>query len=172
MVPITYLIGGCMAKYISINELDKFHFHDACFRDIEINNENMIWKLEFVNVTTTNSQNNLDVDMEAGILFLTFKNWKVKKIEYYGFESRDEHWNIIGQQPNIVAPKEDYLEILLTIGKQNGVISYVEDNYDNQNEIKLCSIDFSNPDVLNIELEYSDTQAEWENYTSKAWYIR
>lgn len=61
-----------MSKYISSNELSTFQFHDACFKKITFLDGAMLWELEAVNVTTSNSQNNLDVDMEAGPMCLSF----------------------------------------------------------------------------------------------------
>jgi hypothetical protein len=54
-------------KYIAIDELNHFEFHDAKLDKIDFCNGNMIWQLFAVNATKKNSQNNFDKDMCIGV---------------------------------------------------------------------------------------------------------
>ena len=160
-----------MANFLSINELNTFEFHDARFKNIEISTENMVWELQQVNVTTKNSQNNLNVDMEAGILLLTFQNWKATKIEHYGRKTYDQKGTLIKEEPGIIAPIEDYHKILTAIPVDQGWISRIS-RYNKEQDSYKFSIDIlSCSDSLIVDLEYSEAKAEWDVFLSEAWYV-
>ena len=159
-----------MPKYISINEFDTFRFHDAQFKNIEINNNNMIWELEKVNVTQANSQNDCDTDMEAGVLFLTFTNCQVTKIEHYGLKTYDKSGKLIKDEPNRVARVEDYNDILFAIPGDHGWISDIRSSK-NQNGYQLSAEILTFEDSLIIDIVYSDVKAEWNTYEKEAWYL-
>ncbi len=160
-----------MAKYISINELETFKFHDAVFKNIIINYEEIVWKLERVNVTKVNTQNNLNTDMEAGVLFLTFKNCIVTKIEHFVSDIYNKAGKVIQKQPNIIAPVKDYVDILSNISVNHGWISSIRSESKDDNRYQLCADVLTHTDSLIIDLEYSEVKAEWDSYINEAWYI-
>ena len=160
-----------MSKYISINEFDTFKFHDAQFDNIEINNENMIWELEKANVTKANSQNDLDTDMEVGLLLLTFKNCKVTRIEHFGCKYYDKAGNLIKEEPNIITSIEDYLEILNDIPSNHGWISRISSYSKDQNRYRISIDILTFSDSLIIDFEFSEVKAEWDIFKKEAWYI-
>lgn len=67
-------------KYIAIDELNHFHFHDAKLENIDFRNENMIWQLSAVNATKKNSQNNFDKDMCIENAEVVFEHFNIIKI--------------------------------------------------------------------------------------------
>lgn len=168
---ITPREDSLMAKFLSVDELDTFEFHDARFQSIEIGTENMTWELEQVNVTTKNSQNNFDVDMEAGVLLLSFKNWKATRIEYYGSKTYDQKGNLIKAEPGIIASVEDYHKILTAIPVNHGWISRIS-RYNKDQDFNKFTIDIlTHSDSLIVDLEYSEVKAEWDVFLSEAWYV-
>lgn len=160
-----------MAKYLSINELDTFELHDARFQSIQIGAENMTWELDQVNVTTKNSQNSFNVDMETSILLLTFCNWKVTKIEHYGSKTFDENGTLINEEPNIIAPIEDYHKILASIPVDQGWISGISSYNKHQDSYKFTIDILTYSDSLIVDLECSEVKAEWDGFLSEAWYV-
>lgn len=86
-----------MYEYISINELDTFEFHDAVFTSAELTDTDMIWTLKAVNVTTKNTQNNHNDDMQADSTKITFFNYEITRLELYGSSIYDSAGNLIEQ---------------------------------------------------------------------------
>jgi hypothetical protein len=157
-----------MDKYISINELDTFDFHDSIFKNIENCHSNMTWELEHVNVTIDNSQNKLDTDMEAGRLYLIFSYCSITRIEYYGCKTYSKEGKLMDEQPSRFAPKEDYQEIFEGLVNNRGVIIGLEDN-----KPKYCSFEIITPyEGITVGIEYSEVKAEWDIFKQKSYYLK
>lgn len=159
-----------MSKYISSNELSTFQFHNACFKKITFLDGAMLWELEAVNVTTSNSQNNLDVDMEAGPMCLSFENCNIERIDYYGLKSYDKDGNLINIIPGRTYSKEEYLDIFKGLVNNGGVISRLLPSSDYTNH---CSFDILTPfDGITIVLNYTKVTTEWNEFVAQAWYLK
>lgn len=52
-----------MAKYISVNELDTFHFHDAILDRLSFEGNDMVWHVRYLGVVMANTQNRHLTDM-------------------------------------------------------------------------------------------------------------
>lgn len=159
-----------MTKYTSVNELNTFSFHDAEFRNIELHDLRLVWELVKVNVTTKNPQNHMGVDMEAGLLLLTFSDCRIIRIEYGGCKTYDKEGNLIIEEPSRIALEEDYSVIFQTLVDNMGFITRLL--YEEGNS-HFCSFEITIPgDGIIIDLEFSEVKAEWDHYDSIAWYVK
>lgn len=158
-----------MSKFISVNELDSFEFHDAVFTCVELTYTDMIWTLDAVNVTTKNSQNNSACDMQADSMKVTFYNSKITHIELWGYETHDCNGNIIDQQPNTVVYQKDFKKYILKIVSEQGCLfagSKIE------GESLSYSFDVNlNAEIFTMDISYSKAIAECDNFEGKAWYV-
>lgn len=159
-----------MSQYISSNELSTFQFHDACFKKITRADKHMLWELEAVNVTTRNSQNDLDVDMKADNMLLTFENCSIERIHHFGHKSYDKDWNLIKEIPGRTYSEDEYPNIFKGLVDNGGVISCLKPSSDYNSH---CSFDILTPfDGITIVLNYAKVTAEWNEFLAQAWYLK
>lgn len=153
---------GTLAKYTA-NKLDCFEFHDAVVVDVAINENDMVWTLEAVNVTTDSPHNNHDCDMSAGTLVLTFKNHEIVEFISYGCESWFEG-KLIEKIPDKEIQKSEYASALESFEYING--------YGKSEDIALVhEFDvIAGGDFFLIGIKCTGVIAEWNEYTGKAWY--
>ena len=85
----------CNMKFVSINELDHFEFHDTQIISIENDNGNMKFILRMLNATTKNSQNNFPTDMCIKEAEVVFECANIIEMELGSYEVFDSNKNLI-----------------------------------------------------------------------------
>jgi hypothetical protein len=162
-------LGGRMAKYVSINELDKFRLHDAIFVSVNLQQNNMIWTLKRANVTTENSQNNFDCDMQADHTSFTFYDYHIKNFYINEFQSYDKTGKLINIRPSVPIPASDYEKTILNFPEDNCWIS-THDQCDPKDP-SLYSFCIIADYAYILEVSFIKILAEWDSFISKAWYV-
>lgn len=97
-------------KYITINELNHFNFHDAELQKINLNNGNMIWQLSLVNATIQNSQNSFNEDMCIKEAEIVFENFNIEKIVFGAYKVYDSNNVLIKSVESKIEPPEFEIE--------------------------------------------------------------
>ena len=73
--------------FMSTNEPENFSWHDAEIKSVYCENRKMIWKVDALNVLTSNSQNSEDIDLCASTATVVFENYFIENIKRYGFKN-------------------------------------------------------------------------------------
>lgn len=142
-----------MCEYISINELDTFEFHDAVFTSAELTDTDMIWTLKAVNVTTKNTQNNHNDDMQADSTKITFFNYEITRLELYGSSIYDSAGNLIKQYPSVTVPASEYHQYILNITKEP--YSWIHESSTIEEKSLCYSFCIESAKVFTIDINYS-----------------
>lgn len=157
-------------KYKSINELDNFHLHDAVVEKIEIKEKDMIWILEYANVTVENSQNNNENDMCTEEMKITFENAVIKDFIWCGSESRDENGNLISKKEDIAIEDKDAIKELKKTLKTACCV-FGHRALENQEQYSYIFTLNCNEGVCDFILVFKNVIAEWDKYNGDAWYV-
>lgn len=158
-------------KYIAINELNHFEFHDAELQKIDCNDENMRWQLSSVNATMQNSQNNLGKDMcikEAEILF---ENIQIEEIVFAAYKVYDSNYVLIKSVGAKTANLDEYNDILKnTLSSYCYIYSFEELNkVDGKTHIVCINID-GGAGIYYLTISFTKSIVQWNEYSGKAWY--
>lgn len=157
-------------KYVSVNELDTFYFHDAIIENAIFENDNMIWSVTSLNVTTDNPHNDFSTDMRIESAKITFENVIVTDITEWGYKSYDPE---TGEEETVaplsIAPSgfDDYLKQYL----ETNIFGMEKVENGNQGLYTAC-FSINGIKVFNITFTYSKAIVEWDGYCGKPWYLR
>lgn len=155
-------------KFITENRLDTFEYHDAYLNKLSIDDNKMIWEVQFINVKTTNKNNTYPVDMCIKEAIIEFEEFKIDKMERMGWRSFDDKNNVTHQEPNYIYQPEEYETQLLEITPQDKFI-IIEANHSERNDGTFKS--FFWVELLMIEITYKRALIKWNDYIEKAWYV-
>lgn len=158
-------------RYIAINELNHFEFHDAQLQKIDCNDVNMRWQLSVVNATIQNSQNNFDKDMcikEAEILF---ENVQIEEIVFAAYKVYDSNEVLIESVEAKTANLNEYNDILRnTLSSYCYIYSMKElPKVDGKTHIVCFNIDGGAGNYY-LTLSFTKSIVQWNKYNGKAWY--
>lgn len=102
-------------KYIAIDELNHFSFHDAELQKIDFHNGNMIWQLSAVNATIHNSQNSFDKDMCIEQAEIIFTDMNIIKIVFGAYKVFDSNNVLIESAEAKASSSNEFNDILKTL---------------------------------------------------------
>ena len=160
--------------YISHNEPEYFHWHDAELMQVSFQDDVMCWNVNTLNITKENSQNADTKDLCADNVKIIFQDYRISSLLSYGFES----W----QGGQLIAHTEDryysQLEILKFLEKMKQTSGWVCNLLDGNciradNFLHIgfeLDFEYIGESFFRLELVCSDFTAEWENYSGTAWY--
>ena len=154
-------------KYISVDKLSDFEFHDAKFT-LEIYTNNCLKvKANYLNIHKDTNQNIYETDMEITDAFITFEEFKLLSYEPGIAWKKDENGELRPIEPQIVlydkAAYSRFLEQLdagLTIfdlGTKEGSIYFIDA--------------FSEDPFFTICFTFQSVRIEWDEYKKEAWYV-
>lgn len=126
-----------------IQHIQYFGFHDAYFKDIEVNvdKNELIWYLEGVNVSSKCDLNPFEYDMRAGTMKMTFADYELcsdidlDKIYQENYEILDS------EKLNMEEGKYRYRFLM-----------------------------YEHPDFIELTISFCSLTFEWDTYEDKAWY--
>lgn len=158
-------------RYVVINELNHFDFHDASLEKISYHEGNMIWKVSSVNATTESSQNNFNEDMCIKEAEVIFQNFNIEKIVFSAYEVYDSNQILIESIESITAKPNEYDDILNRSLEPYCYIYSMEELIEIEEEKYLAcfNIDGGAGDY-DITLSFTASTIQWNEYAGKAWY--
>ena len=158
-------------KYIAINELDKFEFHDAQIERIEFKESKMIWYISAVNATTENSQNNFPKDMCIDNAQLFFENVAIESIAFLAYKITHANGSITEVERRPV-PNNECHEILENSTTDYCGIFRLENLSQNNDKtfIATFSIDSFSVGFYDLIFSFSKATVQWDTYYGEAWY--
>jgi len=158
-------------KYITIDELNHFEYHDAEIKKIDFSNGNMIWHLSAVNATKENSQNSFDKDMCIKDAEIVFEHFNLVKIVFNAYKVYDSNNVLIESVEAKIANPDEYNAILNNTLLSYCYISSMEELPMNEDkEYQICFDIDGGAGGYYLTLSYSKSIAQWDEYSGKAWY--
>ena len=160
--------------FISTNEPENFNWHDAEIKSVYCENQKMIWKVDTLNVLTSNSQNSEGIDLRASIATVIFENYSIEDVLRYGFK-KYQGGKLIEELPDKMLSHQE-IKVLL-----DKMIHDTDDRFirihgikRRTNKKRLCisaDIDLTTDiDVVCMDIKCDKFIVEWDRFESKAWY--
>lgn len=158
-------------KYVSIDELNNFSFHDGELKNIDFVNETMKWQVSGINATVKNLQNSFEKDMCTEDAEMIFENVEIKKIVFCGYKTFDSNNNLIKEVDDRIASPDEYIEILSHTADDYCYIFSMDElsKIDNETYIVCFNLD-SGVGNYYLTLSFSKSIVEWDEFYGIAWY--
>ncbi|MBP3414185.1 MAG: hypothetical protein J6L81_03175 [Clostridia bacterium] len=153
-------------KYISIDKLSDFEFHDAVFTLEIFANNCLKVKAEYLNIHKGTEQNSYETDMEIASAFITFEGFNLLSYEQGRAWKQDENGEFYTTDPLIIYRDDSahcrFLEqiksglTIFDLGIKEGI---------------TCFIDAMSRDpFFTICFTFKSVRVEWDEYKKEAWY--
>lgn len=166
-------------KFIAIDELNHFDYHDAAITAIDWHGGDFVWRLEAVNATTENSQNSYPKHMCISNAEIIFNNARIESIVFNAYKSTYKPLGGVEVVTESVSARaaapEEYDKILNKTANSFNYIYHME--YDKY--IKAADGRFStcfdiggSDDGMGyvITISFSQAIVSWDEYSGEAWY--
>nr|WP_300788574.1 hypothetical protein [uncultured Acetatifactor sp.] len=134
-----FAIKGVLDMFMSTNEPENFNWHDAEIKSVDCENKKMTWKVDALNVLTSNSQNSEGIDLCASTATVVFENYFIENIKRYGFKKYQDN-NLIEEQPDKMLSYQEVLVLLdeMIHDTDDRFIRYIHGIESSIDEKKLC----------------------------------
>lgn len=161
--------------FISTNEPENFSWHDAEIESVYCENQKMIWKVNALNVLTSNSQNSEGIDLCTSTATVIFENYSIEDIMRYGFKKYQGR-NLIEELPDKMLSHQER-QVLLdemihdTNDKFIGYIYGIKSSTDKKRLYIGVDIDLmTDIGEVCMDIKCDKFIVEWERFEGKAWY--
>ena len=156
-------------KYCSVNRLQDFEFHDAEFTPVSFDGGQLIVLAKYMNVHKGIEQNFFDFDMEADLARITFERIRILAHQSGGDTSRDQHGNIIKENPLITVTGMKAADRFRD--ELKGVLSVYHialSSWESQPAYEIGAFGIS--PYFTAWFSFDSVKIEWDSYRDKAWY--
>lgn len=153
-------------NYISVNKTDDFEFHDAYFKYIGVENNDLVVSASFLNIHKSAEQNPFNEDAQIKEAKITFKGFRMVSFKGSVKYEQDESgtWKP-AEEPVVLESKEAEETFLQELN--HGITVYDFGIY----EDGLYYVDGFGEDPYFTAFFNCDTIiVEWDEYLKKAWY--
>lgn len=154
-------------KYISINRLCDFEFHDAEFTLLSVDKDLSV-KAEFLNIHKDAEQNPHKTDMEIEVAEIIFENFSIQSYESCRAMKQNEKGELCSYKEQIILTGSEAHNRFIDQFKAKSVVFdlgvYEEDTYyiDGIGEEPFFSALF----------KFDSVAICWDKYKKEAWYVR
>lgn len=162
--------------YVSQNEPDNFNWHDAEIKKISYEDEDMIWKVDALNVLSSNSQNQKEFDCCISRADVVFKKYSIKSIKKYGFKEY-QYGKLLEEQPDKVFSPEEIAKLLAELSEDTNetyvrYIYAVESYMDEQGLHISCEVNLMTGEAGDVccEILCDELIVKWDEFLGKPWY--
>lgn len=154
-------------KFFSVNEFDTFCFHDAWITNVTPNGADLSIEVAALCVSTQNSQNQEETDMQIESATVTFSDFSMFSARIYGYTITHQDKSIEVMEDRMVPPGE--FATLIRMLKEG----WVKDSTltDNLYGLNLFIGEKLN-ELYDITFSASAFTAAWDEYSGPAWYVR
>ncbi|HIZ15964.1 MAG TPA: hypothetical protein H9675_00135 [Firmicutes bacterium] len=154
-------------KYLSLNSIKDFEFHDAEMKLVSYNFKKIIINVKHLNIHKEAEQNNMPNDMEIDVAQITFNDFFVRSFEPCG-ELKE---SLDGSSYICIPPVEPYYghkaETALLDELKHGITVYALDKLENG----FCYISaYGAEPYFSAQFFFNFIKIEWDKYKKKAWY--
>ena len=157
--------------FISTNEPENFNWHDAEIISVYCESQKMIWKVNALNVLTSNSQNLEGIDLCASTATVVFENYFIENIKRYRFK-KYQGKKVIEEQPDKMLSRQEILALL------NEIIHNTDDRFiryiygmESSTDVKKFDISINIDLMVCMGIKCDKFIVEWDRFEGKAWYL-
>jgi len=161
-------------RYVAINELDHFEYHDAHLKAMEWRGKNFLWLMSEINATTENSQNSFTKDMcveDAGIVF---ENAIIEDIVFNEYKTYGAGGVLIKSVGAEIAIPAEYDEIIESTLAANCFIMGMKgyEIAEDGRYVARFDIDGSFDGGMGyvMTISFSSSTVSWNKFSGEAWY--
>ena len=157
---------NCM-KYISVNKLSDFEFHDAEFAFEIFDNKCLRVKAIYLNIHKDAEQNQHVTDMEINLAYITFEEFNLLSYEPGVAWKQDEHGEFHPTEPQSILTDE-YARARFLEQLKNGLTIFDL----GEKEPNTYFIDAMSKDpFFTVCFNFKNASIEWDEYNKQAWYV-
>ena len=154
-------------KYISVNKLSDFEFHDAEFALEIFDNKCLKVKAVYLNIHKDTEQNQHVTDMEINLAYITFEEFNLLSYEPRVAWKQDEHGEFHPTEPQIILTDE-YARARFLEQLKNGITIFDL----GEKEPNTYFIDAMSKDpFFTVCFNFKNVSIEWDEYNNQAWYV-
>lgn len=153
-------------KYISVDKLSDFEFHDAEFTLDFFANNCLRVKVDYLNIHKDAEQNPCETDMEIARAFITFEEFKLLSYEPGIAWRQEKNGEFFPAEPQIVlyddaaysrfSEQLDAGLIIFDLGIKEGITYFIDA--------------MSKDPFFTICFTFKSVRVEWDEYKKEAWY--
>ncbi len=159
--------------YVSIDELERFEFHDAELISIEQNEPCMKWITKGINATKENTQNHFQFDMCVSESDVVFESVEIKSITFAEIKTYNVNHELIQHEKPREASKTDYTSIL---NESTSAFCWIQGMCmekapaDGKHKYAATFTLDGCAGYFHILLHFDRVVISWNEFSGKAWY--
>lgn len=155
-------------KYVAIDELEHFHFHDAEVESFEWNNGDILWHVSALNAKTTNSQNDSPKDLCIDCAEMVLVNARIEKIAEPGY-IRTENKAVQTVEENVKSP--DAFDAVLQEMMDSFTIMHLEPLPADETGRQRTHVEILCPgSFYEVIISFEKSIVRWDAYSGLAYY--
>ncbi len=153
-------------KYLSVNKLSDFEFHDAEFTLNSFENNHLVVNAIYLNIHKEAEQNPHETDMEIAGARITFTEFKLQSYESGRAWKQDENGSFYSDEPQILLVGDD-ASARFSEQINNGLTIFDLGTKDTATHF----IDAMSSDpFFTACFTFESVVIEWDDYKKEAWY--
>lgn len=149
-------------RYISIDQLDQFEFHDSTWKLSSRDEDIVAFEVHNLNIHKDTPQNGEVWDMELEAARMTFRGFRLIHFEPGRSWTTDELGNSVPVGPRVLHTGEEGMKLL---SEEEFMVLYFEREQDHW-EIGCCGVE----PYFTVEFDFDSVEIAWDGYRNKAWY--
>ncbi len=154
-------------KYVSVNHLSDFDFHDAEFAVESMDNDHLTVGASYLNIHKNAEQNPYETDMEIEFARITFNEFNLKSYEPGRAWKRDENGNPYSDEPQIILSGNEAHNRFVAQLKSKITVFDLGIKEENTYFIDATAVD----PFFTVCFAFKSAVIEWDNYKKEAWYV-
>ncbi len=153
-------------RYVSVNKLTDFEFHDAEFTLESFENSRLTVKANYVNIHKNAEQNPHEADMEIDCARIVFTQFQLKSYEPGRALKQDETGKFYNTEPQIILSDDVGYSRLLE--QLNAGLTIYDLGIKEENTYFIDAM--SKDPFFTILFSFDNVSIEWDEYKKEAWY--
>lgn len=154
-------------KYISIDRMNDFEFHDAGFTLISHTPEQLVVSARCLNIHKGADQNPRRTDMEIDHALITFRHFAVKAFDPGSTWRQDAEGKWFEYEQGVVFTGEEALQKCLHDLREEIQIYHFVRRKDGRHSIDAAG---SDSPWFEVHFTFDSMTVEWDEYLKPAWY--
>lgn len=160
--------------YTSFNEPNTFNFHDSDLLHVAVQDNDMLWTVDWVGVCPENSAHPYEKELRTEKIWFTFRNFRIVRTKVYGSYACSPSGELIQSTPDRELTRHQIQELLARLqGYENWCASLLygggritEDGVCFEAELDEEHTKYG---IYLMEIRCDAFIAEWERYSDVQW---
>jgi hypothetical protein len=161
-------------RYVAVDELHHFNFHDARIKTIDWHGKDFVWQVDGINATTENSQNSCPKHMCIDSAEAVLKDARIESIVFGAYETRNSYGILIDSAEDRLASSYEYDEVLeKTMLHHCDILAVEKFTKAEDGRFSACfKVDgfMGDMSVYDITMSFSKSIVSWSEFSGEAWY--